>query len=355
MKHISPTETLAATALPAGFAHKGEHPQIDLPFTALVGGRKLDGISLSITEALARGTLPPAMEGTVVPVAARVNFDGFSIILFMDAMIERTGAPEAETFTLRYVDPTASHLAPLRYLINSYIAGDMATVGGVMGYTGPLTAKGPAKTDTPGVMFKVQNIIRRSAVVGLSICLALIALNLAHNRAMYAYEARPVTVTAPGQTLLATAAGQLSYVDPKAGPGDVVYAIVANSGDYISVKMPCDCTVTPLRDFVEGATILPGMPLVQLANGQDGLVATTEISAEGAARLVDGDAAELVLADGTVVPVRPRILSGRLDSERSVPVSMTLLETGTAVPGDLARLRFRRHVLPPTWRAAMTE
>lgn len=345
MKHVDLHSSEGSVALPAGFAHAGEHPQLEVPFTALVGSQVLDGRTLSLTGAVVSGDLDAEVEGTTVSCALRMNFAGFALVLYMESWVERV-AGEDGVFTLHFSDPTGEHLAPLRYLLNSYIAGDVVSLGGVMGYTGPVSATKKAAAEKPGRMHRVQNLARRGIVVALSVGLALVALNLAHQRLVFSYEPRPVTVTAPGQTLLATAAGQLTYVDPDAGKDEVVYAMSANSGDYLSVRMPCDCDILPMRNFVEGATIMPGTPIVRLASGGDGLVANTEISAEGAVKLVGGQRAELVMADGSVVPVTPEILPSPEDGDRTVLVEMTLNDTAGVKPGDVGRLRFRRSLLP---------
>ncbi|WP_371156023.1 hypothetical protein [Jannaschia sp. 2305UL9-9] len=346
MKHVDLTAPRANTILPPAFAHGNEHPQLDLPFTALVDGRELKGRTLSITRAIVSGTLPDRAENGATDAVLRMNFDGFSIVLFIDVWVERTVGGDAGDYVLHFTDPTASHLAPLRYLLNSHIAGDIVSLNGVMGYTGPVSVKAKAEVQAPSRLYRIRNMARRAVVVTLTAGLALMALNLAHERVVFAYESRPVTVTSPGQTLLATAAGQLSYVDEEAELGDVVYSLVSNSGDYISVKMPCDCTLEPLRDFVEGATILPGTPLVRLVSGRAGLVGNTDISADGAVRLVGGDAVELVMTNGRIVPVTPHILPSREDANRTVPIEITLDDVTGVSAGDVARLRFRRHLLP---------
>jgi len=343
MKHVNFPSSEGSSALPTGFAHQGEHPQLDVPFTVLVGSQILEGRSLSLTNAVVSGELDSNVEGKTVSVALRLNFPGFTVLLHVDAIIE--GADEGN-YTLHFTDPTGEHLAPLRYLLNSYIAGDIVSLGGFMGYSGPLNAKPKKAKEKPGLSYKVQNVVRRGIVIGLTVGLALIALNLAHQRLMYSYEARPVIVTVPGQTLVATAAGQLTYVDPNAGKGDVVFAISSNSGDYLSVKMPCDCAIIPMRDFVEGATIMRGTPIIRITSGSEGLVANTEISAEGAVRLVAGQHAELVLANGKVVPATPDILPSPTDGDRMVPIEMKLGETADVTVGEVARLRFRRNLLP---------
>ncbi len=345
MKHVDLNNPNGAESIPASFPHMAEHPQLKVPFTVLVGSKIFEGASLSLTKAVVIGTPDINAGDTLVSAAIRMNFAGYALVLYMDAWIEKSAGDDG-TYTLHFTEPMGEHAAPLRHILNSYIAGDIVSLSGVLGYTGPTSVKAKPKAEKPGLSFKLQNLVRRGIVIALTAGLALIALNLAHQRVVFSYEARPVTIMAPGQTLLATAAGQLTYVDPDARKGEVVYSILANSGDYLSVKMPCDCTVLPMRSFVEGATIMRGTPIARLASGSEGLVANTEISAEGAVKLVAGQTAELVLADGTILPVTPEILPSPQDGKATVPVEMVLDDTAGVSAGQVARLRFRRSLLP---------
>ncbi|RVT82571.1 hypothetical protein DXV76_15110 [Rhodobacteraceae bacterium CCMM004] len=324
-------------------AHPGEHPQLDVPFTAYLDSYSLNGKSISLTHAVVEGTLAPEMDQTAASLGVRIDFNGFALVLFIDVWVEQTGE---RTYSLRFTDPTGEHLASLRYLLNSYIAGDVVSLGGMMSYSGPLTVKAKAEATAPTLASKAKNALRRTLVVLLSVAMVLTAAHLVHERVIFAYEARPVTLTLPGTTLRATAAGQLSYVDTRADEGEVLYSVLANTGDFYSVKMPCDCGVQPMRDFVLGATVMPGTPLVRLSVGDGALVASAEISAEGAVKLLAGDRVELVTTDGAVIPVRPAVLPQQEPGARSVAIEMTLPEDAAVAAGDVARLRFRRDIVP---------
>ncbi|WP_425052171.1 hypothetical protein [Psychromarinibacter sp. S121] len=349
------------TAVPDGFVHDAEHPQIPVPFTAVIGDRRMEGRSLSVTGAVVTGLLPPNAEGGVRPVTLRFDFEGFSTNLYPEVRVLRLGNEADATYELRFTDPTAGHLAPLRYILNSAIAGDLVSIGQMLGYTGPTKVKAQPPKVQRGFAGRAGNGFKRFAILGLSVGLLLVAGQVIHNRVMFSYEGQPVMVSVPGETLRSTAAGQITYVNPDAGAGDVIYSISANSGDFLSVEMPCDCELEPLPDFYEGATILPGTALVKLVEADAGLEARTQISFEGVARMFAGDSAELVLASGDVVPVTVALMQGEAaEPGDTVPADLTLPDNvaGTLQPGTTARLRFRRHLLPDwlggTWKNAGT-
>ncbi|MAQ84156.1 MAG: hypothetical protein CMH12_13095 [Maritimibacter sp.] len=349
------------TAVPDGFVHDGEHPQIPVPFTAVIGDRRMEGRSLSVTGAVVTGLLPPNAEGSVRPVTLRFDFEGFSTNLYPEVRVLRQGNEADATYELRFTDPTAGHLAPLRYILNSAIAGDLVSIGQMLGYTGPTKVKTKPPLARRGVAGRAANGLKRLAILGLSVGLIVVAGQVIHNRVMFSYEGQPVVVSIPGETLRSTAAGQITYVNADAGAGDVIYSISANSGDFLSVEMPCDCDLQALPDFYEGATILPGTALVKLVEPDAGLEARTQVSFEGVARMFAGDEAELVLASGDVVPVSVSLMQGEgMEPGDTVPAELALPDevAGTLAPGTTARLRFRRTLLPDwlgsTWNDAGT-
>lgn len=333
------------------FVYQDEHPQLQMPFSAQIGDRRLEGTSISVTHAKVSGLLPPSGHGARESAVLRFDFEGFSVNLFADVDVEKVGASDNAEICLRFTDPVGSHLAPLRYIMNSHLAGDLVTVGRFLGYTGPTQIKEKTPPANPGLSRRVGNGLRKGGLVVLSLGLIAMAANVVHQRVMFNYEARPVTLAASGETLRATAAGQISYANENARFGEVTYSISANSGDLLSIRMPCDCEVIPLAEFYEGATILAGTPLVKLVSTDATVEATTQISFEGAARLLAGDQPELVLSDGQIVPVTID-LTGQNDGAQAnaslLIAQITLVDQAQsdAVIDQTARLRFRRAFFP---------
>ena len=336
--------------VPSGFVYENEHPQLQLPFTAHVGDRRMEGQSLSVMKAHVSGLLPPGFEQKRRPVILNFDFQGFSVTLYVEADIEKVGHADSADFELRFCDPTASHLAPLRYILNSHLAGDLVTVGRFMGFAGPTQVKPKAAQAKRGFFGRVRDVLRGMALTGLSLGLIAVAVIVVQQRLVFSYEPRPVLISQSGDTLRATAAGQVSYVNSDAAAGEVVYSIAANTGSLLSVRMPCDCDAQPLSDLYEGATVLAGTPLIQLIAEDAGPTAETEISYQGTTRLLAGDIAELEFPDGRILPVGLTLIEGAeavgnkdfIEAEVVIPAA----EAAELLPGETARLRFRRQLLP---------
>ncbi|WP_386679124.1 hypothetical protein [Loktanella sp. R86503] len=332
--------------LPPSFAYEGEHPQVRLPFAIILEGRKLKGESLSVTRAVATGLVNPNLDGHQVLATLRFDLEGFTVSFPVDVVVGVAGRSEDAEVIFVFANPTGQHLPAMRYLLNSFIAGDVVSIAGMLSYTGPVKVKATNAADKPSPLQRLGRVGRKAIVVALTAGLVFLAADVIMERVVYAYEPRPVQVVQEGQLLRATAAGQISYVDAQATEGDVIYSILANSGDLLSVRMPCDCSITATDAFAVGATVLPGAALVQLTTDDTRVTATSEISYEGTARLLGGDQAELVLTDGRVVPVTLELLPIEGTNSEMQPVTIVLPDDVSVAPGTPARLRFQRQLLP---------
>ena len=333
-----------------GFIYENEHPQLQIPFTACIGARRLEGKTLSITEAFVSGLMPPNANFDRTTMALQFDFEGFTISLFVEADVEKIGDSISPNYKMRFCNPTASHLAPLRHIINSHLAGDLITMDRFLGYTGPTRAKSKPPAAPPTAMQRTSRVVRKAGILALSVGLIAMATNIVHDRIVFSYEPRPVVISQSGETLRATSAGQITYTNVSAGLGEVVYSIGANSGDLLSVRMPCDCEIQPLSEFYEGATILAGTPLVKLVDANAVPEVSLAITVEGATRLISGDNAELEMANGTIVPVSvtlPETLDvGQATDLVAADLSFDPADIDQITVGETARLRFRRSFLP---------
>lgn len=336
--------------MPGAFIYENEHPQLQVPFSAHVGDRRMEGTSLSVTNARVSGLLGPGSHWRRRHVILTFDFEGFSVNLFVVADIWKVGEDDTAEFELVFCDPTGSHLAPLRYILNSHLAGDLVTVGRFMEYAGPteVKEKGPAPERT--IAMRLRDTFRGAALIGLSVGLVALAATVIVDRFAFQYEPRPVVIAQEGDTLRATAAGQITYANGDANAGDVVYSIGSNSGTLLSVQMPCDCEISPLPDFYEGATVLAGTPLVKLIAADAEPQAKVDITYEGVARLLAGHAPELEFRDGRIVPVDLSLVdtAEAQPGKDFVTADLKISDSNTmpVALGETARLRFRRDILP---------
>ncbi|WP_147114446.1 hypothetical protein [Tateyamaria sp. syn59] len=331
--------------VPVGFGLENEHPMLTMPFTLSVAGQTFEGKRISVTEieiALPRGTM---MSGSRELATLSFPFEDFTITLM--AQMTATDRGDDGTSVLLFSEPTGAHLAQLRYIINSVIAGDIVTLKGMMAYTGPTQPKSPKAAEAKSNRDRLRSI----GVALVSLFIAFIAGTAVFSRYTTAYEMHPVFIDRMGLAMQATVAGQLTYLDPEAAPGEVAYTIASTTGDVLSFQMPREGQVSVSTDVFEGATVLPTDLILTIFDNSDAIRLRTLISIEGLTRALQGDPATIEMSDGRTLPVtvqvRDTTRASALRGDLFVPVDLTV-QGGSLGPSDMnksARLRLSKTLL----------
>ncbi len=329
----------------AGFLFENEHPTVSLPFSLYAYGQKFEGNGLSMThiEVSAKDEVF-LISSTQHAVRIQFEFQNFSVSIYPEVFVvgERDGKIQ-----LKFADPAGDHVAQLRFVLNSFIAGDFVTLGSVMNYSGPTK---PKEKKAP-VEEKWTDRYRSIGVFLLSAMLALWAGYALYVRFTTAYEMLPVLVDRAGQSMQATTAGQVAYLNPEAGKGEILFSVNANSGDVLNFQMPCDCEVVVNQNIREGSTVLPTDVILTISLNNFDLRIETLMSVEGVARAMSGDKVYLDMVDGRSIPVQ--VIAGKaantaaLSGELLVPVHLVAPEQALSENdiGEFARLRLTKSFL----------
>lgn len=345
----------AAPAMPQDFVYDTEHPVLPIPFCAYLGDHKLEGSELSVTAVYVNigGTLDPAWKGYREIIKLQFDFQGFSVTIFPEAVV--AGSRREGEMTLQFMDPAGPHLPQLRYIMNTFIAGDFVSMGGMMAYTGPIMPK-PAKGNDPkSAKFRIRSL----AMIVLSLTLIAVTSNVLYSRLTQSYEPRPVFVERTGLEMKATTAGQVTYLNPSAKKGEVVFSINSNAGDVLNFQLPCDCEVVVTEGIFEGSTVLPIDSILSFFDPNASVRIQTQMSVEGLSKVMTGEQAYLDLNDGRTIPVRivptTATNAASLRGDPFVPVRLTPPD-GALTPEDLGkagRLRLAKSWLNSASRNTM--
>ncbi|MAM62973.1 hypothetical protein [Maritimibacter sp. UBA3975] len=295
---------------PAPHRTGNEYPLLDIPFSAVIDGRRYTGDGISLVEAEVSGLVDPAIDGTERVVHLIFEFPGFQIVLAPAARISRN---RDNGFELVFTEPTGDHHAQLRQVLNDYISGDLTSSGDLI-RSADLTRgdvpRHPADAK-PGFAARARRVLGTLMVLLLAAILVATAAYLVDRRVFTTNITTPARVMPAGQTLRATADGQLSFVDLEAGEGDVLYAIDTSDGETLTIAMPCDCTARPIN-ATPGDTVLAGDAVAAVASEDAGLVIEAEVPramiyeierAGGVrAELSDGTTFTASLAEGAHIP-----------------------------------------------------
>ncbi|MEO9684888.1 MAG: hypothetical protein ABJF86_10675 [Tateyamaria sp.] len=339
------TAPAAAPSLPIGFGLENEHPLLTMPFSMRVGGQWFEGKRVSVTEieiAVPKGVIAPGFKDL-----ATLSFPFEDFAITMMAKVTATDRGDDGTTVLLFSEPTGAHLAQLRYILNSFIAGDLVSLKGMMAYTGPTQPKAPKAANPTSMGERVRSV----GVAMASLLIVLIAAWAVFSRYTSAYEMHPVFIDRAGFAMQATVAGQVTYLNPQAPVGEVAYTIASNTGDVLSFQMPQDGEVVLGSSVFEGATVLPSDLILTIFEINHSLRLRTLISIEGLARALQGDLATIELNDGRKLPVsidvRDTTRAAALRGELFVPIDLTV-KGDPLSPSDAnksARLRLSKTLL----------
>jgi hypothetical protein len=270
-----------------------DHAMVDLPFTAMIDGRQFRGHRLSLVSAQVVGLM-----GAITSDASRIvrlvfDFNGFAVTLVVLADVRETSG--SGELTLDFTQPSGPHLPQLRHILNAYIAGDLVSMGQAIAVAGTTPPK-PVKTNTGSG----RKVVQGTGLAALTLVLVALAGGLIYQRSNVQLLPDLGTVTLQGETLRATASGQIAFMDTAAPLGQVALAITTSSGDVLSLTMPCDCKARSLGLRV-GSTVLAGEPVLQLNTPDAAVVIAVPIAPALAFDLARGDRVEVTMPDGSTV------------------------------------------------------
>ncbi|KAE9630078.1 hypothetical protein GP644_10350 [Parasedimentitalea maritima] len=318
-----------------------------IPYSVTVAGQRYAGDSISLMQIHAQAT-EGGMLGNGTRHIAIINFafESFVLSLHPEVMVISEDVQGKSVF--QFTDPTGGHLPQLRYIVNSHIGGDFVSVDGMISYTGPSAPKKP-KGEARG--HSLMNRVRSLGVAALSVLLIVVAGSVLLQRYSTSYEMHPVFVERAGQKMRATAAGQISYLNPNAAKGEVLYSVNANTGNVLNFTMPCDCEVVVTKGISDGTTVLQTDLILTIYVNTSLIRAQTLMSIEGLNRAMNGDQVHMDLNDGRSIPVEviasEATTAASLRGDVFVPVEL-VSEEGALTTKDIgksARLRLSKGLL----------
>lgn len=342
-------EARPAASVPHDFGIEKEHPMFPIPFSAYIDGQDFTGENISVTQMVVR-----AQGAAMLAVGSRhvacvyLRYANFGISLEPEVVVLQA-SPDGQV-VLQFADPTGDHLPQLRYLINSYIAGDVVSLNGMLSYTGPTAPKAPKPEKTKSET-KAERIRSIATLAGCAM-LAMVAAVVVFTRYTTGHEMHPVFVDRAGQQLRATVGGQIGYLNPQAGQGEVAFAVNSNSGDVLNFVMPCDCDIAWQPGVAAGSTVLPSDLVATVFSGDEGLNVNTMISVQGLSRAMRGDNLWLDFPDGRSVQVQAvpgaTTRAATLSGDMFLPVTLRATDPAALTAFDIgqsARLRITPNLL----------
>ena len=276
---------------------KGDHPMLDVPFMVGIDGRQYRGVRLSLVMAEISGLMDPGLENATRLMRLVFPFHGFSVTLGVLGLIKQVDRDKGLA-SVTFVDPGGEHLPQMRHILNSYIAGDLVALGGVIGVGSTLPSPATrAKNAAATRSWTMSRILGTAGMAFATVMLLGTAGMLAYSRIFTQAIATPGRAGQDGMTLGAIASGQLDYVNLEASEGEVAFSIRTITGDLLSIAMPCTCTAT-LQGTAVGATVQSGDAVMTVSQPDAPLVVNTQVTSDELLQLAFADHVNIHFSDG---------------------------------------------------------
>jgi hypothetical protein len=305
------------------FEEANEHPRLRIPFSVTIDGRAYEGVTLSMVGARIAGIAAANWAGAAKLAIFRFNFKEFWLSLPIDVTVASSDS-ETGAMILRFRDPTGQHMPQIRYLLNSWLAGDQITLNGLLGTPG--AGQGEATSTPKGALQPGNAVLAKVAgTLGISLAtiglIAFIASGLS-NRLFVTDVDGPAVVQRQGLTMKATTSGQIDFINLNAAAGQPVYSILSSNGVSLTASMPCDCDVIP-AGIERGSTVLLGQPILD-ANRRDApLIVQSTLTGPELRRLGGGATAEIETPGGS--RIEAKVVLDRTATGPGGPLPVTLL------------------------------
>lgn len=346
---------------------RSEHPSLAIPFRLHIAGRCYEGLEISLVGLTALGTIgvPPQN-----PFEAQLEFPFAGFSVNVDAKLSLRTDSEAGTTECKFADLLGPHRMPLQSIFNSYIAGELVHVPGLVGGRSP--AAKVADAQPRGILSAAIDAISRAAKAILFAVLALGLLAFVADRLylrLFVYSPKSVARLA-GDTLpiVARRTGTIVAVNDQAGVGQVLVSVLSDGTSLTNYFMPCDCKLAN-GTLAVGGIAEEGRALAVVMSKGSGLYVATEVEPDRIHDLRAGSAIQITFADGSTAPAKLRNVpynGGQISDLVPVTLSIDSL-TATHNLGDVVAVTvdrfpvFQRNVVDfivsitgvETWRKSL--
>lgn len=225
-----------------------QHARYKLPLKCVIEQHRYATIDWSVAGVgVATGpTVFPV--GKIVPIQLQFPFEGFDFSLNMKAEVRYSESSIGRT-GLKFVEISESNVRILRYVLDSYLAGEILTVNELLDFAGrPISIKPRAQAAPASEQSLAQRsttLLRQSARIAaaLLVTAGIVAL-LANSiyQKLWTFEATRAVVRIDSTPVFSPGNGRVTHL--MTGPvkvGERILTVLTDSGQSMSVVASCDC------------------------------------------------------------------------------------------------------------------
>ena len=327
------------------------HASYKLPLTCVIDGQRYQVSEWSVAGVVLRDASSSLEINKLYNITLVFPFDGYDFALELQAMAEFIDG----RWELHYASPTPSQITLFRYILDSYLTGELVTAGEILDIRRRDEAASPAKPSSKRA--QLTGWQRTTGFVGRALWLLVIAVlivglasfvtgSIAQRMSLISTESAMVTVdTIPAFAMEAGIVTNLAVGSVK--QGQPLATIMTASRNSATVFSPCDCLVTD--SFVAvGASVGAGQRLALLQDASAEPYVIAWIDRSHVLDLYRGVTAQVELADGQslrglALKELPLVTQDKVKGGDLVPVKITLPEaTEGLTSGEPVIVRFLR-------------
>lgn len=322
-----------------------DHAPLPVTFRLAVKDRRYQGNLLSLTGGEVSGLA--SFDDTTTGLGILIfPFEGYQLTVPAEVELKRDPSSDTGRIEFKFVNPAGDHLAHIRYVLNSVIAGDLVSMEQILSVRKDRPTRAKSKPDVKASS-RFSRVAKGFASLALGLALLAGGATLIDQRLLTVVEQRPAEVVSTAPVLRAPSAGQVALINEAATEGTLAFVLQSVAGYSLSIQMPCDCGVQAAH-VENGATVLAGEPIMTLNDPNAALRIDATMSYEGVRRLMRGDGLRLRFNDGSVVTAN--IVPGSLVAAAD-PALNDLAQVQLSVPniearqaGELAEVRIHRNL-----------
>jgi alginate biosynthesis protein Alg44 len=329
------------------------HASYKLPLTCVIDGQRYQVSEWSVAGVVLRDASSSLELNKLYDITLVFPFDGYDFALELQALAELIDG----RWGLHYANPTPSQITLFRYILDSYLTGELVTAGEILDIRrrdeagSGSTAKRTSSKAQPTLWQQTAGWLGRAAwlliiaaiIVGLA---SYVTGSVAQRMSLISTESAMVTVdTVPAFAMEAGVVTNLASGSVKLG--QPLATIMTASRNSTTVFSPCDCVVTDTFVAI-GASVGAGQRLALLQDVTAQPYVLAWIDRDHVLDLYRGATAQVELASGQslrglALKELPLVSQDKVKKGDLVPVKVALPEDATGlVSGEPVVVRFLR-------------
>lgn len=306
-----------------------QHARYKLPLNCVINGYRYKSLDWSIAGVGVATGNETFKVGKTLPLDLEFPFDGFTFTLKMKGEI-RHNDPTTGRTGLQFVETEASHRRTLRFVLDSYLSGELLTANELLDFSNRSTtvrerSKAKDAKDNDSQFVRTMRGAGRFGATALLCGAVGVFLWSSAYQHLYVFDANAATITTVSKTIVAPASGTVTnLVTGPVVPGQPIATILTPNEQSVTIAADCKCIATSLGKTID-SPVSSGDQLLDIAVEDAAPYIVTIVNRDRLMSLYSGARISVQTPQGTAVSEArisrlPKLSEGDLTSQSLFPV-----------------------------------